>query len=167
MAERTLSDALHDELRDLLSCEKQLTKALPKLAKKASNEQLKQAFEQHAEQTRSQQERVEECLKQLGKSARGKKCEGIEGIIEEGEEAMDRKAQPDVMDAMLIAQAQKAEHYEIASYGTAATWAKQAGHEEMAGVLHQILQEEEETDRKLTELAKSIINPEAARPEAA
>ena len=158
----TLEDALYDELKDLLHAEKQLTRALPKMAKAAQNEELKAAFEMHLEETQVQIERLEKAIESMGKKVSAKKCPAMEGIIEEGKEVMSEKGEPEALDAMIIAAAQKAEHYEIASYGTACTWAKQLGQTEALGLLKQNLAEEEATDKKLSKLAVSI-NRSAAR----
>ncbi len=150
-----------EELKDLYSAEKQILQALPRMAKKASNEQLRQAFQEHVEVTRMQVERLDRIFEMLGKSSRGKKCKGMEGLLEEGKEMMQEDMEDDVMDAALIASAQKVEHYEIAGYGTVRTYARLLGEEEDARLLQQTLDEEGETDKKLTMLAESSINVEA------
>ena len=150
-----------EELKDLYSAEKQLVQALPKMAKKASNEQLRRAFEEHLQVTQGQVERLERIFQSLDKAARGKKCKAMEGLIEEGKEMMGEDMEPDVMDAALIAVAQKVEHYEIASYGTVRTWAELIGDSEAAKLLQQTLDEEGEADKKLTQLAETTINVEA------
>lgn len=159
---KNLEDALVDELRDILHAEKQLTKALAKMAKKASSEELREAFEEHREVTLEQIERLEKAFDVLGKAPRAKKCEGMFGILEEGKEHLEEDAEPSVLDAVMIADAQKAEHYEIASYGTVIAWAEQLGQNEIVRLLEQTLDEEKETDVKLTELAESLANQEAA-----
>lgn len=159
---KNLEDALVDELRDILHAEKQLTKALAKMAKKASSEELREAFEEHREVTLEQIERLEKAFDVLGKAPRAKKCEGMFGILEEGKEHLEEDAEPSVLDAVMIADAQKAEHYEIASYGTVIAWAEQLGHNEIVRLLEQTLEEEKETDVKLTELAETLANQEAA-----
>jgi ferritin-like metal-binding protein YciE len=158
----SLEDLFVEELKDLYSAENQLLKALPKMAKKASNEQLAESFEMHAEQTKQHVERLEQIFEKLGKSPRGKKCQGMEGLIEEAKEMMAEDMDEDVLDAALISAAQKTEHYEIASYGTVRTYAKLLGDDEAARLLQQTLDEEGETDKKLTKLAESSINIEAA-----
>jgi len=151
-----------DELKDLYSAEKQILQALPKMAKKAKNAQLKQAFELHLEETQKQVERLDQVFELLGKSPRGKKCKGMEGLLEEGKEMMQEEMEPEVMDAALIAAAQRVEHYEIAGYGTVRTYARILGEDKHAKLLQQTLDEEGNTDKKLTQLAESSINVEAA-----
>ena len=145
-----------DELKDLYSAEKQILQALPKMAKKATNEQLKKGFEMHLEETRMQVERLDRIFELLGKSPRGKKCKGMEGLLEEGKEMMQEDMDPEVMDAALIAAAQRVEHYEIAGYGTVRTYAQLLGENQHAKLLQQTLDEEGNTDKKLTQLAGSI-----------
>jgi ferritin-like metal-binding protein YciE len=157
----TLDDLLTSELRDLYSAENQLIKALPKMAKAASSEELKSAFQEHLEQTREQANRLEKVAKQLNITLRGKKCVAMEGLIEEGKEQMSEDMEPDVMDAALIAAAQKVEHYEMAGYGCARTWARQLGHDEAADMLQTTLDEEGETDKRLTDIAESYVNEAA------
>ncbi len=152
----TLKKLFIEDLKDLKDAENQLTKALPKLAKAASSPDLKQAFEQHLEQTQTHLQRVEQLLEEINGSNRGKKCKGMEGLIEESQELIKEEAAPDVKDAGLIAAAQKAEHYEIAGYGTARTYANLLGHKDAAKVLQQILDEEGATDKKLTQIAERI-----------
>lgn len=149
-----------DELKDLYSAEKQILQALPKMAKKASNQQLRQGFEKHLEQTRIQVERLDRIFELLGKSPRGKKCKGMEGLLEEGKEMMQEDMDDDVMDAALISAAQRVEHYEIAGYGTVRTYADLLGEKEHAKLLQQTLDEEGQTDKELTKLAQ-LINVEA------
>jgi ferritin-like metal-binding protein YciE len=158
---KSLRDLYVHELKDIYSAEKQLTKALPKMAKAASHEELTAGFEQHLAQTEGHIDRLETILEALGESTRGDKCKAMEGLIAEGQDLMEEDATPDVMDAALIAAAQKVEHYEIASYGTVRTWAEMLGEEEAVNLLQQTLDEEIETDEKLTELAESTINVEA------
>ncbi|HEV2853960.1 MAG TPA: ferritin-like domain-containing protein [Thermoanaerobaculia bacterium] len=150
-----------DELKDLYSAEKQILQALPRMAKKASNEQLKKAFETHVEETRGQVERLDRIFELLGKSSRGKKCKGMEGLLEEGKEMMQEDMEPEVMDAALIAAAQKVEHYEISGYGTVRTYAQLLGEDQHVKLLQQTLDEEGKTDKLLTQLAESSINVEA------
>lgn len=161
MALATLEDALVDELKDLLHAEKQITRALPKMAKNAESEKLRAAFEEHLEETKVQVERLEKAMKAMGKKVSAKRCPAMEGIIEEGKEVMEEKGEPEAKDAMLIGAAQKVEHYEIASYGTACTWAKQLGQTEVLDLLKQNLAEEKEADKKLTQLAKRSVNKKA------
>ena len=161
MSAESLHDAFEEELKDVLSAEKQLLKALPKMAKSASNEDLAAGFEEHLEQTKGHIERLEKIFHMLDKTPRAKKCKAMEGLIEEGSEIMEEDAEPHVMDAMLIAAAQKVEHYEIATYGTLVTWARQLEMEDAAELLQQTLDEEKETDVKLTELAVAGINAAA------
>ncbi|HTG33176.1 MAG TPA: ferritin-like domain-containing protein [Thermoanaerobaculia bacterium] len=151
-----------DELKDLYSAEKQILQALPKMIKKAQNEQLKKAFEDHRQVTEMQVERLDRVFEMLGKAARGKKCKAMEGLIEEGKEMMQEDMEPEVMDAALIAAAQRIEHYEIAGYGTVRTYAQVLGEKEHAKLLQQTLDEEGNTDKLLTQLAESSINVEAA-----
>jgi ferritin-like metal-binding protein YciE len=151
-----------DELKDLYSAEKQILQALPKMAKKAKNPQLKQAFELHLQETQNQVERLDQVFELLGKSPRGKKCKGMEGLLEEGKEMMQEDMEPEVMDAALIAAAQRVEHYEIAGYGTVRTYAQLLGEDKHVKLLQQTLDEEGNTDKKLTQLAESSINVEAA-----
>jgi ferritin-like metal-binding protein YciE len=150
-----------DELKDLYSAEKQILQALPRMAKKTSNPQLRQAFEEHVEVTRKQVERLDKIFERLERSPRGKKCKGMEGLLEEGKEMMEEDMAPDVRDAALISAAQRVEHYEIAGYGTVRTYARLLGEEEDARLLQQTLDEEGETDKKLTQLAETSINVEA------
>ncbi|HYO25005.1 MAG TPA: ferritin-like domain-containing protein [Lacipirellulaceae bacterium] len=149
------------ELQDLYSAEKQLIAALPKMAKKASSEELKGAFEKHLEQTKGQQERLETIFKDLELSTGRHKCKAMEGLIEEASELMKEDAEPGVLDAALIGAAQRVEHYEIAGYGTARTFAEMLGHTDAAQLLQETLDEEKDTDVLLTELALTTINVEA------
>ena len=150
-----------DELKDLYSAEKQILQALPRMAKKAKNAQLKQAFELHVQETQKQVERLDQVFEMLGKSSRGKKCKGMEGLLEEGKEMMQEDMEPEVMDAALISAAQRVEHYEIAGYGTVRTYAQILGEDKHVKLLQQTLDEEGNTDKKLTQLAESTINVEA------
>jgi len=149
-------------LRDLYSAENQLLKALPKLAHAADEPALSEAFEAHLEQTRGQVERLEQIFSRLGARAKGKKCKAMEGLIDEAKELLKERADADVLDAALIAAAQKVEHYEIAGYGCARAFARMLGDEEAAQLLQQTLDEEGETDRQLTELAETMVNRRAA-----
>jgi ferritin-like metal-binding protein YciE len=157
----TLHDALVHELQDLYSAEVQLTKALPKMAKSSSHEELAAAFEEHLEQTKGHVERLEKALKQLAASTRGEKCKAMEGLIEEGKGTLELDADDMVRDALIISIAQKVEHYEIAGYGTARTFANLLGEDKVASLLEDTLEEESETDRKLTKLAESAVNRNA------
>ena len=162
MAVRSLENLLLDELRDLYSAEKQITKALPKMAKATSTQELRAAFEEHLTQTEGQIARLEQVFELMGHSARAKKCVAMEGLIEEAKEFLEEDMEPAVLDAALIAAAQKVEHYEIASYGTARTWAQEVGQQEAADLLQQTLNEESETDQKLSRLAADLVNIQAA-----
>jgi ferritin-like metal-binding protein YciE len=159
---KSLEDLLHHELKDLYSAETQLVKALPKMAKAATNAELKAGFEEHLEQTKAQVERLEKIGEELDMKLGGHTCKAMQGLIEEGEELIDEDAEPSVRDAGLIGAAQRVEHYEIAGYGTARCLAETLGHDEVAELLQQTLDEEKETDEKLTELAESAVNIEAA-----
>ena len=158
----TLHDAFIDELRDTYDAEKQLLKALPKLAKASSSPQLRQAFETHLEETRGQIERLEQVFESLEAKPRGKHCDGIAGIIEEGKSIMGEEFDDETMDACLIAAGQRAEHYEMAAYGTLVAWAQAMGHREAVQLLQQTLDEEKAADKKLSGLAESGINRRAA-----
>lgn len=160
MPEQGLKDLYIDELKDLYSAENQLVKALPKMSKAASSDELRQGFEEHLEQTRGHVERLEEIFRSLGESPKGKKCVGMEGLVKEGSEVMEEDFEDAVMDAALIGAAQRVEHYEIAAYGTASEFAKILGESEHVSLLEETLQEEKETDEKLTKLAEEI-NPQA------
>ena len=157
----TLEDLYTDLLKDLYSAEKQLVKALPKLAKNAQAPDLQRAFQEHLRQTEGQVERIERIFSELGGSPRGKKCVGMEGLIEEGNELLQEDVEPDVLDAGLIAAAQKVEHYEIASYGTARAWANRLGYDNAARLLQETLEEESMANEKLTRIAESHVNMEA------
>lgn len=161
----TLRDLYIDELKDLWSAEKQLTKALPKMAKAANDPELSKAFLTHLRETERQVERLEQVFEELGESPRGKKCIGMEGLIEEGQELIKEKPEPEVLDAGLIAKAQHIEHYEIAGYGTVRTYAQLLGSDRQAQLLQQTLDEEGKTDKLLTQLAEGSINIEAATAE--
>ena len=157
----TLHDMLVDEIKDLYHAEKQLTKALPKMAKAASHEDLREAFEMHLEETREQVTRLEEVFEALGEKVKAKPCAGMAGILEEGKDTMEEDAEGAVLDAALIAAAQRAEHYEIGAYGTCVEWARLLGLDEVAGLLETTLEEEKAADKKLTLLAESEINQAA------
>ncbi len=158
----TLRDMFLDELRDTYDAEKQLTKALTKMAKAASEPQLRDAFETHLEETQSHVERLEQVFESLDEKARGKHCEGIAGIIEEGKSIMEEDVDEVTMDACLIAAGQRAEHYEMAAYGTLVAWAQTMGHTDAAKLLQKTLDEEKAADKKLSRLAEGGINRSAA-----
>jgi ferritin-like metal-binding protein YciE len=158
----TLHDAFIDELRDTYDAERQLIKALTKLAKAATSPDLREAFESHLEETRGQVERLEQVFESLDEKVRGKHCDGIAGIIEEGKSIMEEDFDDDTMDACLIASGQRAEHYEMAAYGTLVAWANAMGHTEAAELLQETLDEEKAADAKLTALAEGGINQSAA-----
>jgi len=158
---QSLKDLYIEELKDLYSAEKQLVKALPKMVKAATNPELKQAFADHLEKTEGHVERLEQVFEMLGASPRGKKCVGMEGLIEEAKELLEEDPEEEVLDAGLISKAQRVEHYEMAGYGTVRTYARQLGEEEQAEILQQTLDEEGEADQLLTQLAESSINIEA------
>lgn len=158
---KSLEDAFVHELQDMLSAEQQLVKALPKMAKKASSPELKAAFEEHLKVTEQQAQRIKNVFESLGRSSKAEKCEGMSGIIKEGESVISKGGEPEVMDAELIAAAQKVEHYEIAAYGTICEWAEQLGFDEAHDLLGQTLAEEKETDKKLSMIARKQVNVEA------
>jgi ferritin-like metal-binding protein YciE len=158
----TLHDAFIDELRDTYDAERQLTKALAKLAKAATNPTLREAFESHLEETKGQIERLEQVFENLDEKVRGKHCDGIAGIIDEGKAIMEEDFDEDTMDACLIAAGQRAEHYEMAAYGTLVAWARAMGHDEAADLLQATLDEEKAADEKLSALAEDGVNQRAA-----
>ena len=158
----TLHDAFLDELRDTYDAEKQLTRALPKLAKAATSADLRAAFETHLEETRGHVDRLERVFESLDEKVRGKHCDGIAGIIEEGKSIMEEEFDDATMDACLIAAGQRAEHYEMAAYGTLVAWARGMGHSEAATLLQETLDEERAADEKLSSIAEGGINQEAA-----
>jgi ferritin-like metal-binding protein YciE len=157
----SLEDLFIDQLRDLYNAENQIIKALSKMAKTATSEELKNAFEEHLEQTKEHAERLEQIFDQLDMNPKGKKCKGMEGLIDEGKESMSEAEESAVCDAALIAAAQRVEHYEMAGYGCARTYAQTLGNEQAARLLQQTLAEEKETDEKLTRLAEEIVNVQA------
>jgi len=161
----TLQDLYVEELRDIYNAENQLVKALPKVAQAASSDELRSAVEDHLEQTKEHVERLDQIFESLGESPKGKKCKAMEGLIEEASETMDEDIAENVLDAALIAAAQRVEHYEISVYGTLATFAKLLGREDDADLLGQTLDEEKETDETLTDIAESTINAEASESE--
>ena len=158
--EKAFNELFEDQIKDLYSAEKQIVQALPKMAKSATNPQLRAGFEKHLEETRGHVTRLEQIADELGFSPRGKKCKGCEGLIEEGKEAME-EFEGDVLDAALIGAAQRVEHYEMAGYGTARAHAALLGFTKAAKLLQQTLDEETRTDKKLSQLADSIVNVEA------
>jgi ferritin-like metal-binding protein YciE len=157
-----LRDLLIDNIKDLHSAETQLTKALPKMAASATHPDLRRAFDSHLYQTQRHVERLEQALTLLNANGKPKKCKGMEGLIDEGKEVLDEKMANDVKDAALIGAAQKVEHYEIAGYGTAVTYAGTVGATEVAQLLRQTLEEEKQTDQQLTMLAEMFVNEQAA-----
>ncbi|HEY8575141.1 MAG TPA: ferritin-like domain-containing protein [Devosia sp.] len=161
-AEKTLEDLFHDTLKDIYYAEKQILKTLPKMAKAAQSAELKAGFEQHAEETEGQVERLEQIFELLGKPARGKTCDAILGIIEEGKEIMTEYKGTAALDAGLVAAAQAVEHYEIARYGTLKTWASQLGMQDAVKLIDETLAQEVATDKKLTQVAESSANQKAA-----
>ena len=161
MPVKNVQDLLLNELRDLYDAEKQLVKALPKMAKAASSEQLRQAIQVHLEETKVQVERLEDVFERLDTRPRGKGCEAMRGLVEEAGEIMEEIKTPQVLDAALIAGAQKVEHYEIAAYGSARALAEACGHQEVAQLLDETLEEEKQADQKLNQIALSEVNPSA------
>jgi ferritin-like metal-binding protein YciE len=159
----SLRDLYIHELKDLYSAEKQMISNMPKMVKAATNKQLASAFKQHLEQTKRQAKRIEDVLKSHDESTRGPKCQGMEGVLREGDEMVQEDAEDEVRDAGLIAAAQRAEHYEIAGYGCARTYAELLGDKKGARILDMNLREEAATDQKLTKLAKSVINLQAKK----
>jgi ferritin-like metal-binding protein YciE len=165
MKENTLRELFVDELRDLYDAETRLVKALPKLAKAAELDELRSGFEKHLEQTKEHVERIKQILVSLDEKPSAKKCMGMTGIIQEGEEMMGEDFEGSAMDAALIASAQRAEHYEIAAYGCVLSWAKELGEEVAAELLEKTLGEEKETDAKLTELSEQVNSSANSRSE--
>jgi ferritin-like metal-binding protein YciE len=161
MAPNTITDLYVDELKDLYSAENQILKALPKMIKAATHDELKDAFETHRQQTEMHVRRLEQIFGELGETSKGKKCQGMEGVIAEGAELIGDDPAPGVLDAGLISAAQHVEHYEMASYGSARTWAAQLGYDAQAKLLQQTLEEERKTDQLLTRLAEQSINADA------
>ncbi|MCL8382449.1 MULTISPECIES: YciE/YciF ferroxidase family protein [Xanthobacter] len=159
---KTLQDLFSETLKDIYYAEKQILKALPKMAKSAQSEELKAAFLTHQEQTEGQIERLEQVFEMMGKAARGKHCPAIVGIVDEGKEIMEDFAGTDALDAGLLSAAQAVEHYEIARYGTLKTWAAQLGLADAVPLLEATLKEEKETDQLLTRLASADVNKKAA-----
>lgn len=162
MTLNSLDALLVEQLEDLYDAEKQLVKALPKMAQAASNDALKRGFEEHLEQTKGHVNRLEKVFQDLGQKAKAKSCEAMEGLVAEASDFLKESAEPAVRDAGLIACAQRVEHYEIAGYGSVRTWCQQLGHQQCARLLQQTLDEEAATDRKLTQIAESVCNRQAA-----
>jgi len=165
MAMDSLKDLYVDELKDLYNAENQLLKALPKMAKKASAPELKRAFQDHLAQTEGHVERLEKIFKGMGEKPTGKTCKAMKGLIEEGKEIIEEDGEGSVLDAALIGAAQRVEHYEIAGYGVVRTFASLLGEDDAMEKLQRTLNEEAETDKKLTKLAESIVNVEASEAE--
>lgn len=161
----SLAPLLVEQLRDLMDAERQLTKALPKLAKASSSPELRAAFEEHLSITEEHIQRLSEVFEQLGERARGKKCVGMQGLVEEGQEKIDTTEAGPTRDAAIIAAAQSTEHYEMAGYGTCRTWAQLLGHDDIVSLLEQTLNDEKEADQKLTGIAEGLVNIEAAEEE--
>ena len=159
----SLEELFQDELKDIYDAEKQLTKALPKLAKKATAEELRRALQDHLRETEQHVKRLEEVFEQLGMPARGKKCIGMQNLLKEGDEMIAEAEEDATRDAVMIASAQKVEHYEIASYGTVRTWANVLGKRDIAGILEDTLEEEKDADQKLTSIAESFVNAASAQ----
>jgi ferritin-like metal-binding protein YciE len=159
----TLHDLMVHELKDLYSAERQLVQALPRMSKNASSDELRTALDNHLAETEEQVTRLETILESLGESPRGQKCHGMEGLIEEGKNLLKEEADPDVMDAGIIAAAQRVEHYEIAGYGAVVEYARMMGHTQAQQLLERTLEEEKNADRKLNQIAEGGINALAAR----
>lgn len=162
--QKTLEDLFYDTLKDIYYAERKILKALPKMARAATDENLKDAFDKHLEQTEGHVGRLQQCFEILGKRAQGKTCEAIEGIIAEGEEIIQEFSGTPALDAGLISSAQAVEHYEITRYGTLKRWAETLGYSEVAQLLDQTLQEEGQTDKDLTKLAETSVNLHAEQP---
>ncbi|EUB97897.1 protein of unknown function DUF892 [Rhizobium sp. CF080] len=163
MANKTLDDLFHETLKDIYYAERQIVKALPKMARGAQDPKLKAAFEKHREETEGQIDRLKQVFEIIGKRAQGKTCPAIDGIIEEGEEILDEFKGTSALDAGLLAAAQAVEHYEISRYGTLRAWAQQLGHRDAVTLLEQTLAEESKTDEALTVLAKTAVNTAAKK----
>jgi ferritin-like metal-binding protein YciE len=159
----SLQDLYIEQLQDLYDAEQQILEALPKMIEKASHPELRQGFELHLRQTQEQVRRLDQIFESLGEDAEGEECEGMKGLLKEGEKLMKERADTDVLDAAMIAAAQRVEHYEIAGYGCARTYAQALGRSEDADLLQQTLDEEGETDKKLTQIAEQVVNPAAAQ----
>ncbi len=165
--EKTLQDLFHDTLKDIYFAEKKILSALPKMAKKANSDALREAFEKHQTETEGQIDRLEQVFKILGESPKGKACDAIMGILDEGKEIMDEYKNMPALDAGLLAAAQAVEHYEISRYGSLRTWAKELGMNDAVKLLDATLAEEKNTDKALTQLAESEVNEHAQTAEAA
>jgi ferritin-like metal-binding protein YciE len=166
MQNSSLKELYVEELRDIYDAENQLVKALPEMAKAATSEELRSGFEDHLEQTKEHVRRLEQVLNEIGEKAKGKKCKGMQGLVSEGKEIIEEDFEDDVRDAALISAAQRVEHYEIAAYGTVRTYAEILGEQNAVSLLEKTLEEEKETDQKLTELAEGInVEAAAAEPE--
>jgi ferritin-like metal-binding protein YciE len=161
MALKTMQDLFEHELQDLYSAEQQIIQALPEMMQATSNQELKNAFQQHLEETKGQVQRLEQIAQQVGINPQGEQCKAMAGLIEEGRTLLNEQAEPAVLDAALIGAAQRIEHYEIAGYGTARTFARTLGNQEAAQLLQQTLEEEAQTDEKLTRLAEQNVNKQA------
>jgi ferritin-like metal-binding protein YciE len=162
MPDKDLNELFLDTLKDIYYAEKQILKSLPKMAKAANSDELRAAFEKHEGETEGQIDRLEQIFELLGKPARGKKCEAIEGILDEGKEIMDEYKGASALDAGLLAAAQAVEHYEISRYGTLKSWAGKLGMKDAGRLLDQTLAEEKKTDETLTKIAETAVNAEAA-----
>ena len=162
MPDKDLNELFLDTLKDIYYAEKQILRALPKMAKAATSDKLRAAFEKHHEETEAQVERLEQIFELLGKPARGKKCEAIEGIIDEGKDIMEQYADTPALDAGLLAAAQSVEHYEISRYGTLKAWAQKLNNPQAVKLIDQTLAEEKKTDEILTKIAETEVNYEAA-----
>jgi len=162
MSLNSLESLFLDELKDVYNAEKQIIRALPRMAKAADSPELQQAFTKHLKETEGHVQRLEQIFKELGQAARGKKCKGMEGLLEEGKEVLEEDGEPAVIDAALIASAQRVEHYEMAAYGCLRTYAGLLGYTKAEQLLQQTLQEEEAADEKLTQLGEGGINEAAA-----
>jgi ferritin-like metal-binding protein YciE len=160
---KKLEDLFEDVLKDIYDAENQIVKAMPKMIEAANSQDLKNGFKEHLEVTRRQSQRLEQIFSEMKKDPKGKKCVGMQGLIKEGDEIMKEAGDPNVLDAGLIAAAQKIEHYEISSYGTARAYAQALGHQNFAGLLNETLQEEGQTDKKLTAMAEGHINAQSKR----
>tara|TARA_R100000935_G_C2807548_1_gene153440 strand:+ start:705 stop:1190 length:486 start_codon:yes stop_codon:yes gene_type:complete len=158
---KNLSDLFEHQLKDLYSAESQLIKALPKMAKKASDSKLKKAIEDHLEETKEQKQRLKEVCDKLGIKPTGEECKAMKGLIEEAESFLKEKADEDVKDAGIIAEAQRVEHYEISAYGTAVRYAKELGHKDIAKKLQKTLDEEQKADTDLNKMAEGRLNKQA------
>jgi ferritin-like metal-binding protein YciE len=162
MQMESLEDLFVHEIKDLYNAEQQILKALPKMIREASSAELQQALQQHLDQTKGHVERLDQVFHEVGESARGVKCKGMEGIIEEGAEILKEPADDSVKDAGIIAAAQRVEHYEMAAYGTVRTYARTLGHDEAVSLLEETLREEKEADKRLTEIAEGTVNVRAS-----